>query len=142
MADYDFSSLDAFLETLRGLPALCEESAAEVAEEFKAETDRNIKAQRDPYGHLWYPSKDGLPVLLNAGEHVTTKATGTLIEIKLTGVEVRHHIGNARGYRGGSAKLGGFRRAIIPYKTLPGPFKAVCRRVLERKYNANFRKAA
>ena len=94
----------------------------------------NVAAQVDPYGHPWRPSPDGLPLLTNAAAAVTSEASGTSIKLTLTGVEARHHFGSAKGYHGGSAKLGGFRRPIIPFKNLPGPFRAAARTALSRRF--------
>jgi hypothetical protein len=129
-----FAALDAHLEKLRRLEGLNEEAAKDVGKAFGEKVDRNVAAQVDPYGHAWPKSKTGEPVLQGAAEAVQVSAKGTEITLELTGAEVKHHVGSARGYHGGSKKLGGFRRPIIPWKGLPGPFKAVCREVLEKHF--------
>lgn len=134
-----FAALDAQLERLRKVETLNEDCAHEVAEGFQQKVESNVGNQVDPYGHPWRPSQDGLPVLINAASHVTNKAAGTTITTILNDpVDVRHHVGSARGYRGGSNKLGGFRRSIIPFSKLPGPFKAVIRETLTKKFAAIF----
>jgi hypothetical protein len=130
-----FAKLDAYATFLRKLPELNHDAADEVAQEFQAKIESNVAAQVDPYGHPWRPGKDGEPVLVNAAKQVTTKASGTKITMTLDGVEVLHHVGRARGYRGGSGKLGGFRRSIIPFSKLPGPFLAIIRRVLSKRFD-------
>jgi len=133
-----FEALDAHLERLKRVQGINEEAAPDIADGFEKLVRSNVAAQVDPYGHPFYPSKDGLPVLINAAEHVTTTAKGTTITQELTGVEVRHQNGSAKGYHGGSLKLGGFRRPIIPFNKLPGPFKAVCRDKLQTRFNIIF----
>jgi hypothetical protein len=130
-----FAKLDAQVAFLRKLPQINHDAAAEVAQEFQAKVENNVSSQVDPYGHPWRPSPDGLPLLVNAAKQVTMKAKGTEITMELTGVEVRHHVGSARGYHGGSSKKGGFRRPIIPFSKLPGPFLAIIRRVLSKRFD-------
>jgi len=133
-----YQALDEWLDKLRASGHLNEDSAQEIAVEFKKQATSNIAAQVDPYGHPLHASKDGMPVLINADGAITCSARGTEITMTVEGPEARHHIGNARGYHGGSSKLGGFRRPLIPFKTLPGPFKAVVRRVLTKRFVAIF----
>lgn len=133
-----YQALDEWLDKLRASEHLNEDSAKEIAVEFKKQVRANVAAQVDPYGHPWPASKDGLPLLINAADAVECTANGTEITMTLEGVEARHHIGNARGYHGGSSKLGGFRRPIIPFKSLPGPFRGIVRKVLTRRFGAIF----
>lgn len=131
-----FAALDEQLERLRKVESMNEDCAHDVAEGFQQKVEENVANQVDPYGHAWRTAKDGLPVLINAASHVTNVAKGTAIETSLNNpVDVRHHVGSARGYRGGSGKLGGFRRSIIPFSKLPGPFKAVIRERLQKRFN-------
>lgn len=138
MAEQGFAALDAFLDKLRSLEDLNEDAAAEVAKAYKKKVRENVRAQVDPYGHPWEPGKSSAVVLEQADDAVSCVANGTTIEMTLTGVEVMHHVGSARGYRGGSSSLGGYRRAIIPWKSLPGPFKAVTREVLAKRFGKIF----
>lgn len=134
-----FAALDEQLERLQKLESINEDCSREVAEDFQQKVEENVANQVDPYGHAWQPGKDGLPVLINAASHVTNVAKGTTIETSLNDeIHVRHHVGSARGYRGGSSKLGGFRRSIIPFKKLPGPFKAVIRERLQKRFGQIF----
>jgi len=137
-----FAALDAFTEKLRRLESINEDAAKDVADGFKAKVEENVAAQVDPYGHAWQSSADGRAVLTHAAAAVQTRAVGTTITQTLTGVETRHHVGSARGYHGGSAKLGGFRRAIIPFSKLPGPFVAVIRDRLSKRFNMIFKGGA
>jgi len=131
-----FAALDAELELLEKVQTINEDCSRDVAEGFQQKVEENVANQVDPYGHAWPPGKDGRPVLINAASHVTNVAKGTTIETSLNNaVDVRHHVGSARGYRGGSAKLGGFRRSIIPFSKLPGPFKGVIRERLQKRFN-------
>lgn len=131
-----YAALDKLLDDLRADETLCEDAAPEVAKELHAQIAKNVAAQVDPYGHPWPESKAGGPVLVNAAKAVSATTSGSTIILELTGPEVRHHVGSAKGYHGGSAKLGGYRRPIIPWKSLPGPMKAVVRRVLKRRFDA------
>ena len=140
-----FEALDAQQEKLRQLGDINSAATPEVAREFEGKVVSNVAAQLDPYGHPWHPSPDGLPLLVNAAQHVTSEARGTTVTMTVSGVENRHHVGSAKGYHGGSGAgynkaggesnlsrkaLGGFRRPIIPFSKLPGPFKDICRTVL------------
>ena len=129
-----FNALDEELERLRALEHMNEDAAKDVAVGFKSKVVSNVAAQLDPYGHPWHESKDGLPLLVNAAQAVTSEADGTKVVMTVSSIENRHHVGSAKGYRGGSSKLGGFRRPIIPFSKLPGPFKAVCREVLVKRF--------
>ena len=128
-----FAELDGFLERLRSVPELPKKAAPEIAEKLDANIRSNIGTQNDIYGHAFVPSKDGYPVLVNAAEKVDTVVSGSRLSFRLEGVEAMHHVGSARGYRGGSARLGGFRRSIIPFSKIPGPWKAILRTVLQGK---------
>lgn len=137
-----FAALDAQADRLRRLANINEDCTREVGEAFEAKIAANVAAQVDPYEHAWPPSKDGLPLLINAASHIKVRAVGTSVEIALDDVEVRHHVGSAKGYHGGSSKLGGFRRAIIPFSKLPGPFKAIVREILTKHFGKIFKVAA
>ena len=134
-----FAALDAFAERLRAIPDLAEEAAPKIAELLKEAIAENIAAQRNPYGDTFAPRKpdrryDGKPMFANAMKAIEVKARGTVILITLDGVEAMHHIGNAKGYKGGSKKLGGYRRTLIPTGQLPGPFRGVIRATLAEKW--------
>jgi hypothetical protein len=130
-----FAALDAMLDSLRRVESLGKDSASDVADALHAKVEANVAAQQDAYGHDWFPSKLGA-VLKNAAAAVSCVAKGDKVVMVVSGVEARHHVGSARGYRGGSAKLGGFRRSLIPFKSIPGPMKAVIREVLVKHFNA------
>jgi hypothetical protein len=133
-----YAELDAFLDRLRAVEGLTEDAAPDVAKAYKAKVRANVRAQVDPYGHPWKPGDSSAVVLEEADKAVSVRVQGTTIVLELSGVEVRHHVGSARGYRGGSSNLGGFRRPIIPWKSLPGPFKTVTREVLEKRFHEIF----
>jgi hypothetical protein len=137
-----FVALDAFCDKLRSCATLDHDAAEEVAEALEAKTRSNIAEQRDPYGHLWRPSSDENPMLVNAMGAISIDAVGTKITFHVSGVEARHHVGSARGYHGGSAGLGGFRRSLIPFSKLPGPYKAIIREVLAKRFAQIFQEAA
>lgn len=129
-----FESLDRWQEFLQRLPHLAEEAAPLIADEFRKQTAENIAAGRNPYGDSWRPKKDGGRPLVKAMKAITVKVMGTVILIVLEGVEAMHHIGNARGYHGGSGKQGGFRRTIIPTGAIPGPFRGRIRVALSETF--------
>ena len=125
-----FEALDRWMEFLQRVPELAEEAAPLIAKELETQLRENIAAGRNPYGDPWPLKKDGSKPLVNAMKAITVKAVGTVILIVLEGVEVMHHVGNARGYHGGSVRQGGFRRTIIPTGELPGPFRGRIRSAL------------
>lgn len=133
-----YAKLDEFTDALRKSEQLDEDAAKEVADALHAKVASNCAAQIDVYGQPFEPGKGGQPVLVNAAKAVTSEAQGTTIKMTISGPEYLHHVGAARGYHGGSGKLGGFRRSIIPFKALPGPFKGVIREVLSKRFKAIF----
>lgn len=130
-----YAQLDSMLDRLKRVEGLGKEAAPDVRDALEAKVAENVAANVDPYGHAWFPSKQGA-VLKNAAAAVSVVAKEGQVKMTVTGPEVKHHVGSARGYHGGSAKLGGFRRALIPFKAIPGPFKAEIRRVLQEKFKA------
>jgi len=152
-----YAELDEFLENMRRVETIQPEDTVAVVDALRSKTASNIAAQLDPYGHPWRPTKDGRPALQNAMQSIKIEADGTSIKFEVEGVEWRHHVGSARGYHGGSgagytkaggeanlemAGLGGFRRPLIPFSRIPGPFKAIIRTVLATRLGRVFRKAA
>ena len=137
-----FVELHAYTDKLRRLVDITEDSAKEISKKFEARTAANIAAQRDPYDHLWRPAKDGRALLTNAMAAIAFALAGTTITIEIGGPEALHQVGSAKGYHGGSLKLGGFRRAMIPFSKLPGPFEADIREVLKVKFETIFARAA
>ncbi len=134
-----FAQLDAFLERLRSIPNLAKEAAPAVAEAYQDKIEENISREVDPYGQSWPPRVSGEgPLLVNAAQKISTRALESTIVTTLDDpILVMHHVGSARGYRGGSARLGGKRRPLIPWKGLPGPLKAVTREVLSRHFQTH-----
>ena len=138
---HSYAKLDALLEFLRN--EKLEPSDAEACiQPLKSQTAANIAAQVDPYGHAWQPGKDGQPVLQNAMGAIEITSSGTALEFSVSGPEALHHVGSARGYHGGSSKLGGYRRVLIPFSKIPGPFKAIIGKVLQWRINARLEQAA
>jgi hypothetical protein len=138
---HSYAKLDALLEFLRKEKLEPGDAQACVAP-LKSQTAANIAAQVDPYEHAWRPGKEGQPVLVNAMEAITIESEGTTLKFAVTGPEALHHVGSAKGYHGGSAALGGFRRALIPFSKIPGPFKQIIGKVLRRRLNDRLEKAA
>lgn len=103
-----FAQLDAMIASLRSMKTLARDAAPELAKRVKAALDANIDAGKSPTGETWAPKKDGGRPLVNASKAVTVTALGTVILIRLSGVEVFHHYG-----------AGVPRRTIIPYGSMP-----------------------
>jgi hypothetical protein len=147
----DTAAIDRMLARLRGLRGLAQTATPDIAVAVKKEIVRNVGAQEDPYHHAWKPGQEGKPILTNAASHVTVDSSGTVVQISLNNeIDVRHHRGSARGYKGGAESgrmpkapkanwkrkwFGGFRRTIIPPGgTIPGPMRTVIAKELERNF--------
>jgi hypothetical protein len=129
-----FAAMDQILDQLRAIGGLAESGAPMVAEKIRELCIENVRAQRNPYGDAWTPARDGRRMFVGIAGAITARAIGTVAMIRLSGVEVMHHIGNARGYHGGSARLGGFRRNMIPISGLPRSFRHGIKDVLEERF--------
>jgi hypothetical protein len=150
---HSYAKLDALLDLLRS-EKLESDDVKACVDALTDKTVENIAAQKDPYGHAWRPGKDGHPVLQNAMQAISIEAHGTTIEFAVSGPEALHHVGAAKGYRGGSGAgykdqanlsgqaLGGFRRPLIPFSKIPGEFKAILRKVLFGRLNSRLKEAA
>jgi hypothetical protein len=131
----DLGAIDRMLERLRALKNLAKTSASDVVSAIKKEIASNVAKQTDPWHRGWKPGLQGAPILTHAAAHVRVDSTGTVVQITLEGIEARHHIGTARGYHGGSGKLGGFRRNIIPPGgAIPGPMRIVIADELKKNF--------
>lgn len=100
----EFDAMIATLQSLEGYavgPAI----AARAAPILDAAVKRTAKAGQDPDGKAWAPTADGRPPLVNAAEHISTRANGSLVRMTLVGPDVFHHYGATRG---------GIRRQVIP----------------------------
>jgi hypothetical protein len=138
---HSYAKLDALLDLLR-TEKLESEDVDACVDALIDKTASNIAEQVDPYGHAWRPGRDGQQVLQNAMKAISVEAHGTTIEFSVTGPEALHHVGSARGYRGGSKNLGGFRRPLIPFSKIPGEFKAILRKVLFARLGSRLKEAA
>lgn len=126
-----FAALDAEMERLRRLPDVPKLAAPNVAKSFDRNIHQNVAAQQDIYGHAFHPAQDGRNVLTHGADAVAIDVQGTKVVVRLEGIEAMHQVGSARGYRGGSARLGGFRRPLIPFGKIPGPWKGILREELQ-----------
>lgn len=95
---------------LRQVPQMSTDAAKAAAVELKALQDATIAAGQDAYGMPWTLTQQGKVPLTGAAGAVTITASGNQIHVDLAGIEVAHHIGWAKGYKGGTA----MRRPIIP----------------------------
>lgn len=89
--------LQDLIARVRKLATLPAEVAPEVADVVLAELQRTIAAGTDPLGQPWQPTQRGTQPLQNAAQHVFVAPVGDVVWIRLTGIEVRHHSGTARG---------------------------------------------
>lgn len=106
-------ALDGMAERLREIPGAGQAIAEVAAPLLLAENQRTANAGQDSHGEPWEPTKAGGRPLRNAAAAIRVVAQGPRIAISLVGIEVAHHIGWARGYRGGTE----IRRPIIPEKS-------------------------
>lgn len=92
-------SISRMINSLRALPkALTDEIAPEVAEIFREDIEGTIAAGTTPDGTPWKPrAEDGGRPLQNAASHVFAAAVGSVVFVRLVGVEARHHRGAVKG---------------------------------------------
>lgn len=117
------AELEDMIARLRGLGRAALEAVPEIAQECKRLVEENVAAQRGPDGEAWPKSKEGRPVLVNAGANVSAQAVGGTALLRLEGPEARHHLGVARGK---------VQRRILPSKGIPAPMAEAIRRVTTR----------
>jgi hypothetical protein len=121
-----FAALDRMIAKTRAIPGLVKEVAPEIARVVGVELKQNIDAGRAPDGTPWEPTKEGGRPLVNASKHVTVRAVGTVIVVRLTGaVEVKHHLGRVKG---------GVRRQIIPTRKTAGPILRLAKRLTLQRF--------
>jgi hypothetical protein len=129
-----FAALDKMLATLRAVPQLAQTAAPDCARAVAGAIGEQVEVGTDPYGKQWKPTQDGKAPLRNAAGAVSVIANGSRLVIEVSGVEALHHSGAARGYHGGSTRLGGFRREIIPKREIPPRMRGVLRIALENAF--------
>lgn len=118
--------LQEVIDALRRLPKdLGRVAAPEVAEALDEEIGKDIAAGQSPDGAAWQRTADGRVPLRNAKQHVTVVAEGSVVLARLTGPEVKHHRGTARGK---------ITRRILPTRNLPQPLVRATRRILGAKF--------
>lgn len=91
------SSLQDIIESLNELEKKDIESnvAAKGAPLLQAAVEATLSAGTSPEGAAWAPRKKGGRAYANAASRITTKASGNLIRMTLTGPEVYGHFGVA-----------------------------------------------
>jgi hypothetical protein len=117
-------TLQRWIAKIRELGTVPEDAAPEVAKELEAEIQANIAAGRGPDGEPWKLTAAGDRPLKRAGAQVRVRVMGSTILVTLTGPEVRHHRGTARGR---------ITRRVIPTGQLNGPALAAVKRVILRR---------
>jgi hypothetical protein len=93
------------IATFRGLSAIDRRAAELAAPRLEDAIQRTASAGTTPEGEAWAPTKKGGRAMANAAAHVTAKAYGSTVRVKLDTVDVFHHFG-----RGASE----VRRRVIP----------------------------
>jgi hypothetical protein len=115
-----YADVDGLLGGLIGQLRAKPEVLAQALRDCAAEIDRllagTIAAGTDAYGEPWTLTQDGRVPLRDAADAVSVTLVGSAIRVDLSGVEVLHHVGAARGYGGGTI----MRRPIIPEKAGAG----------------------
>jgi hypothetical protein len=121
--------LQEWSERVGTLPrALVKDAAPAVAKATEAHMQEQIAAGQGPDGKAWQLTAEGKRPLRNAGAAVTVRAIGTVILVRLTGPEVKHHRGIARGR---------IRRQVIPTRKDFGPIARAIRTVLGERFRAH-----
>lgn len=121
-------ALEDLAEWLDGFEDQVEAAAPAVARGLSEELATTIEAGSDAYGKAWTRTADGRIPLRGALSAVRWIVSGAVVAVQLTGIEVAHHLGFARGYGGGSK----MRRPVIPEKRggLPQKWKERIRKEL------------
>jgi hypothetical protein len=95
----DFASMNEMIATLKELggSGMTDKVAAKAAPLVDEAIKTTAKAGQNPYGEPWAPKKDGGAPLKNAASHVSTRSSGSLVIVTLTGeAEVFHNRGGKR----------------------------------------------
>ncbi len=119
------AALDAHIARIRQLPGLVKRAAPEVRDVLERELRLTIAAGRSPSGVAWKPRADGSQALQNAASALAVTVVGTVVIARLTGVEVRHHLGAVKG---------GIRRQILPSGGIPAPVSKGIHVALTREF--------
>lgn len=83
--------LDQMIAKARALGNLNAEIAKEAAPGVEAAVKKTAAAGTDPYGKAWAEKKAGGRAMPKAADHVTARAAGATIGIKLKGPDVFHN---------------------------------------------------
>lgn len=100
-------------------------AAPEVAKALDEEIGKDIAAGQSPDGTAWKATAEGKVPLRNAKAHVSVTAEGSVVLARLSGPEVKHHKGTARGR---------IQRRILPTRNLPQPLVRATKRILGAKF--------
>jgi len=121
------AQIDRMITQIRGLKRLVVESAPDVAKMMERTLAANIKKAIDPYGKPWKPTLSGDPPLDGAMKAIRVRAIETVVVVTLTGIEILHHFGRARG---------GIQRMIIPIRKIPDAMNRGIIDALTRRFQA------
>lgn len=122
------AELDAMIARIRKVPALGRLAAPEVALVVEEEIKRTIAAGETPDGAAWAPRKvDGGRALEHAAKAVHCAAIGSIVFVRLTGIEARHHAGRIRGR---------VKRQVIPTDSIPASMAARIRAAITKTFAA------
>jgi hypothetical protein len=112
----DTSGLEKLIAKLRASRAFIAAAAPAVADAVGAELRKTAAAGTTPTGEAWAPAKDGRRPLENAAAAIQVRSSGTTIVATLTGPEVRHNNGTAKGR---------VKRQILPSAMTPAIAEAI-----------------
>lgn len=90
---------DEILAAIKALGALPEETAKRAAPLLEEALRETARAGTAPDGTPWKPRKQGGPAMAHAADHLTVRASGTLLRATLSGPDVFHHFGGGRNPR-------------------------------------------
>lgn len=104
------AALGELADGLRETPEKIDAAIRDIADAIERFLAESIANGTDAYGEPWTLTKDDRVPLRNAMSGISVRAAGRSVVVALDGVEVLHHIGIAKGYKGGTK----MRRPIIP----------------------------
>jgi hypothetical protein len=119
------AELERMIAKVRALGTIAEDTAPKVAIALVEVLSENIAAARGPGGRAWQLKQDGGAPLRNAARALSAAAEGTVALVRLTGPEVLHHLGAAKGR---------IRRQILPGRKLDAPAVEAIRRVVDKRF--------
>ena len=90
------SAMHDMIESLARLATLPEDAARLAAPIIEGVAKASASAGITPDGTAWAPKKEGGRALVNAAAAITVKAFGTVVQVKLEGINVLQNYGTHR----------------------------------------------